>query len=464
MSKRRRQQPGNAAPQPLRVSANGHGGTPNKSGIPIIGGGGGGRAGGSLSPTAARRLLFVLLAVSLVLSLLFAARLPLDANPDEKDHLNYVRLLVEERGFVQFRVGDPARYQTHQPPAYYLLAAPVYALTGGNLLALRLINIALHLLTITVAFRAGRDLFPDRAEIAVGAAAFVAFLPVQAQLAGAVTNDPLTTLICAVIFWRLGLLVTQGQDLRGALLLGVLFGAGLLTKFSVLQLVPAMLAAYAIAAWAKTLPFSRAVAQAALVLALGVVIASPWLVRNTLLYGDPLTVRIYRQTGPNFTPQQMMALTGWSSLGEYLSNAATRTYATFWYFLPPNVILPTRFAPFPLLLTAVMGFGGLLGTLRRMGQTAADETQTRRVLALYVLGIFLLVPFFTMFILTTFQAQGRYFLPALLPAAITACAGWATLVSGTASTGHARIIGALVPPLTLLVMTLYALGGGAFHR
>ena len=81
---------------------------------------------------ALRAWLFALLAASLVLSVLFAARLPLDANPDEAAHRDYIRLILEARGFVRFVAGDPARFETHQPPLYYLLCVPVYAATSGG--------------------------------------------------------------------------------------------------------------------------------------------------------------------------------------------------------------------------------------------------------------------------------------------------------------------------------------------
>ena len=441
-------------------------------GSPIIGGGGG------LSWQAARRLLFVTLALSLVLSVLFAARVPLanpdprawvNLNPDETAHRDYIRLLVEERGLVQFRVQDPEvvargdepeRYETHQPPLYYLLCVPVYLATGGSLFALRLVSAVIQLATVWLTFRAVRDLFPDRAELALGAALFVAFLPAQAQLSGAVSNDPLTTLVAVAIFWRLGLLVKAGPGTgeaggRGAVLLGALFGIGLLTKLSVLQLLPVIVLAYGIAARVQVVPPRRALAQAALALGLGVLIAAPWLVRNTVLYGDPLALKIYLLTGPNFKPAAIMQGFGWT-FGDYLRFVGVRSFATFWYLLPPN-LPPNRFtgAPLPLLLVLALGLGGLLGTLRWL-QRLYGEPGQRRILGLCIAGILLLVPFYTRFILTTFQAQGRYFLPVLLPVALVACLGWATLA------GRSRGLGALGVGGVLFAMSLYAALGGGF--
>lgn len=404
---------------------------------------------------ASRRLLLAVLAASLVLSCLFAARLPLDANPDEAAHRDYIRLIVEERGPVRFVEKDPARFETHQPPLYYLLCVPVYLATSGGVFPLRLVAALLQLLTIGVVYRAVRDLFPERPYLALAAAGFAAFLPTQAQLAGAINNDALTTLVCAALFWRLGLLVKAGQDLRGALVIGALLGIGLWTKLSVLQLLPAIVLAYGVAVRARHVEPKPAALHLAVTLGLALLIASPWLVRNTLLYGDPLTLKIYRSTGPNFTPAQIMAGFGWS-FRDYLSQVGVRSFATFWYFLPPN-LPPQRFtgSPWFLLIVLTIALGGLWGTYRWWRDA---DAAARRVVGLFLAGIFLLVPFFAQFVLTVFQAQGRYFLPALLPIALVTCLGWGTLA------GRRQSRGALAVPALLLALTVYAVTGGPFYR
>jgi hypothetical protein len=144
------------------------------------------------------------------------------------------------------------------------------------------------------------------------------------------------------------------------------------------------------------------------------------------LYGDPLALAIYTKTGPNFSPQAMMDLRGWT-MADYLRNVAVRSFATFWYFLHPNQIKP---APVLFLLVLVIGLGGLLGTLRWLRDDRAGEPGQRRVVGLYLLAPVLLAPFFARFVLTVFQAQGRYFLPVLLPIALVTCLGWATLAAG----------------------------------
>jgi|GEM_PF-499062 4-amino-4-deoxy-L-arabinose transferase and related glycosyltransferases of PMT family len=414
---------------------------------------------------AAQRLLPVLMALSLLLSLAFAARVPFNHNPDEEAHRDYVRLIVEERGFVQFiprgevPEGQPSRDEAHQPPLYYLLCVPVYAATGGSVFAMRLVAALLQLGTLYIVFRACKDLWPERPDVAAGATAFAAFLPTQAQLGGAINNDSLTVLLCAVLLWRLGALLRRGQDVKGALIVGAILGAGLWTKLSVLQLTPAMALAYFLAARFGKMTLGRAAGLFALSLGTALLIASPWLVRNTLLYGDPLTLGIYRLTGPNFTPEQIMQVAGWATTADYLRAVGIRSFATFWYFLDPNLpVAPLgRFVgpALPLLVVVLLALAGIAGLYQRWkgGETPSEEGRLERF---YLGTVLLMVPFFVRFVLTVFQAQGRYFLPVLLPVAALTALGFAHLLGRgeQASTPAAALARTLVVPAVLLALAL----------
>jgi 4-amino-4-deoxy-L-arabinose transferase-like glycosyltransferase len=394
----------------------------------------------------------------MMLSVLFALRVRLDTgdNPDEIAHFEYVKLIVQGGGLPVFKGGDVLWSETHQPPLYYLLCVPFYLVSGGSLVAVRLVAALIQWGTILLAFRAGKDLFPSRPEMALGAAAFVAFLPTQAQLSGAVNNDGLTTLFSVAMFWRLGLLVQRGIGLRGALLLGGLFGAGLLTKLTVIQLLPAFVVAYLLAVRAQKITLSDAVKSFAIVLAFGLLVASPLLIRNTLLYGDPLTLKIFPQTAPSYTPtpQRMMEMNPnklFNSMADYLRVVALRTYASFWYIVRPNLLIPPTG---PFLVVVLAGLLGLVGSLRgpERGGVANGE---QRVVHLALATVILLIPFFVRFILQYFQAQGRYFLPALLPVALLTCLGWGTLFGAERRGLAVGIVAFLLLALSAFQISIY---------
>jgi len=60
----------------------------------------------------------------------------------------------------------PIRYESHQPPLYYLIASPVYALSGGSLAALRLLSVLLGAGIVLFAYGIARACRTQGAELA----------------------------------------------------------------------------------------------------------------------------------------------------------------------------------------------------------------------------------------------------------------------------------------------------------
>ena len=99
-----------------------------------------------MSAQRARAVLLLILLLYFVLASLYAIYTPAWQAPDEPAHYNYVRYLAENGRFPVLQQGDYVqtfldritavlppdmsiagiRYESHQPPLYYVLAAPVY--------------------------------------------------------------------------------------------------------------------------------------------------------------------------------------------------------------------------------------------------------------------------------------------------------------------------------------------------
>src|SRR6202162_3997951 len=116
-------------------------------------------------PLRASRLVLVLILIVYVwLGSLYAVHTPAWQVPDEPAHYNYIRAIVEQRALPVLQPGDydqaylerlkaelfppdlpvtGIRYESWQPPLYYLLAAPIFAATGGSLVAVRLFTLLL---------------------------------------------------------------------------------------------------------------------------------------------------------------------------------------------------------------------------------------------------------------------------------------------------------------------------------
>ncbi len=137
----------------------------------------------SATRSASRLALPVILLVYVALAATFAWTTPAWQNPDEPAHYNYIAHIAQGKGLPYLQVGDydqayleqltrqkfpphlsieSVRYESHQPPLYYMMAAPVFALTGGSLLALRLFNVLIGLAVVALIFFSVRTILPAR--------------------------------------------------------------------------------------------------------------------------------------------------------------------------------------------------------------------------------------------------------------------------------------------------------------
>ena len=211
---------------------------------------------------------YVLLAILIVyaaLGTLFAIKTPPWQNPDEPAHYNYIAHIATEGRLPVLGMGDydaaylerlkaekfprdlsiePVRYESHQPPLYYLLAVPFYWMSRGGLLAIRFFSVVLGGGVVLLVFLCARATVPGAPHIALGAAAFAAFLPMQAALMASVNNDALAELliagtVLAVVRWQRIQAGSEADRGWGHLLAaGTLIGLGFLTKATAYLLLP----------------------------------------------------------------------------------------------------------------------------------------------------------------------------------------------------------------------------------
>ncbi|MCL4301351.1 MAG: glycosyltransferase family 39 protein [Anaerolineae bacterium] len=226
--------------------------------------------------------LLLILLVFTLLTLYHAIVLPLGEADDETDHYQYLRF-VARTGHPPFTESErnEAGFKGGLAPLYYWLTAWPIALVGeqslpdvrrvdarperhipsdglginhvlhtldeqwpwrGQPLAWRLVrflSLPLACVTIAASYILARRLYPEPKLIAVGAAAFVAFLP-RFMGSSAVINDDnlvfaLTTLLLLV---QVMILQNASPSPRLFALFGALFGLALVTKYFSLILIP----------------------------------------------------------------------------------------------------------------------------------------------------------------------------------------------------------------------------------
>ncbi len=167
-------------------------------------------------------LLAVIVAGYLGIAALYAIKTPAWQVPDEPAHYNYVAQLVHTGNIPVLQSGDwnndylnaikaagfkpsaldnkldTVRYEDSQPPLFYILEAPVFALSNGSLLAMRLLSVMFGAGVVIVAYLLLRMAFPGQPYLALATAAFIAFLPQHVAMMAGMDNDSLTELLIAL--------------------------------------------------------------------------------------------------------------------------------------------------------------------------------------------------------------------------------------------------------------------------
>jgi hypothetical protein len=295
----------------------------------------------------------------------------------------------------------------------------------------RLWNVLLSTFLVWVAFGLMRAALPERPAVALGTAGLLAFLPELAFIGGAANNDVAAALMAALALWGALRIYRHGGDWRAGWWTPLALGLGLWAKVSTVGVWPAVGLAILLGASSEPAPafagetglgnvtdraWRRGIWATVFAFGGGLVIALPWFVRNWRLYGDPLGMKLARQTIDIRPGPWTLADTGWLLRGWFVS---------FWGKCggAGHIPMPTwiYIALAGLCLAAA---GGLLRTL------ASPRGRGDRIplgfLALAALGTAAVIWVYSLTALGT--DQGRLLYPALAPLAgllvvgLTGCA------------------------------------------
>ena len=409
--------------------------------------------------------LIAILIAYLTVGILYAVYTPDWQVPDEPAHYNYVRALVETRrlpvmepgdydqrylerltseGFPEHLPVDAVTYEDHQPPLYYLLVAPIFWLSDGSLLALRLFSLALGAVVIVMTANIAQTLYPKRPALAWLAAGLVAFLPQHVAMMAGVNNDALTEALLSLWLW-LALRYLRG-DVR-APTLGLLLGALLLTKTTGYVALPLALIVLALRHRRSRLSWTRTAQQALQLLLPALALGSLWWIRNVTVYGWPDLLGLARHNAVVVGQPRTAAGIARDGLFPFLSGALWTAFRSFWgQFGWMGVVVDRRIYLGAALLSALMVWGFLWHLI-----DAGDDPRPRHRDALILLGSATVLTFALpiWYNLTFVQHQGRYFFPALPALALVGALGLRRLTQT-----RLAVITAL-----LLIVLLVILGG-----
>jgi hypothetical protein len=431
--------------------------------------------------------LCLILLLYLVLALVYGRVVPLAESPDELDHFRYVQYLLAERRFPVMAPEPAANFtmEANQPPLYYLLAAATVAWVGDNepldlplnacytfdphdlgrrtfyrhtaaeafpyrgpYLAFhlaRLFSTVLGAVTVVLAYALGRQLVPGDRWPAVGAAALLAFNPQFIFITASVNNDVLTACLGAATLLAM---VRAGQPLQAdrgrrlhqpTLLLALLLGLGLLTKYALLALWPlAFLAVLlgalrqagatslprrSLAVGHRRLPLSSSLLRRLLLLLLvPAAIAGWWYARAYYLYGDPLVWAVHLEA-----KRDQVLRDGTLTAGDLVQFLVVH-FQSYWLWLGWLKIKGPDWLYLLLALPALAAAAGLALLVKRLRHEQAQGQPSSSTLLLIILSIAAVYASLLRYIVTINWSgyQGRLAFTVAAPLAVMLATGlWA---------------------------------------
>ncbi len=282
-------------------------------------------------------------AASLVLGLaawaaLFArklVRLPLTIGFDVQSHLQYVDLIATRRAVPLATDG----WSTFHPPLFYALGAMLAgagaADSASGRLTLKALVFAAGMLGLVATAALARRLLPGDPAGRALAILFAAVLPVNLYSAAYFSNESLHTLLASLaLVATVDVLLAKRPPAWRLALLGVLLGLAALTKFTVLVLLPVLLAFVAGKLWRVDREPPARVASQLLAAILPVAAIAGWFyLRNWLHFGDPLMVNWGRMPGAGHTWWQQPGFhtfAYFTRFGEALAHPYMAGFRSFW--------------------------------------------------------------------------------------------------------------------------------------
>ncbi len=425
-----------------------------------------------------RFALALVVAGYLIAATIFAVVTPDWQNPDEPAHYNNIAHIAEGRGLPVLRYGDydqdylsalvsgrfpphlsiaPLRYEAYQPPLYYLAAAPIFLLSGGDLLILRLFDVLLGAISLILLYACVETVFPTKTLLTVGAVAFTAFLPMHVAMSASVNNDGLAELLLLAAMLTLlrwmkrrfhqaskSEVEVSPAEWKTLILLGILLGLGMATKIYAYLAMPLVAGMVLFTVWLSpsvhldqpsARPTKRSFVQG-LKAALGVVVpalllATPLWIRNAALYGptDLLGLQMHDAVvvGQPTTAEWIDR----EGLLAYIERGLDFTFRSFWgVFGWMGVFMDARVYMLLLVFTGALMLGLLWALVRFIcGRPEADMDRYQFwVLGFFAMMIVAVLAGFIGYNLKFVQHQGRYLFWGLLPISTFVALAWRELM------------------------------------
>jgi len=421
-----------------------------------------------------------------ILGALYSVVTPLWEAPDEVGHWAYIDTLLR-RGRLPILQPD-VQDEAHQPPLYYALAAIpasfadlgdrtgafrvnpdfVWAGQGGDAANIaqhgtaetfpyrgvalgvhlaRLVSVLCGAVTVGLAGRLARTVFPLRPGLALLVPLAIALNPMFVYLHGSVNNDALLITLSTVCLHWLVRILEEPERVRWWTQVGVILALGLLTKLSI-----AVTGALAVAVLVASAVRSRSVAVfiiGAWRMAVPIALLSGWwFIRNAYEYGDALAWGAFRETFASVLRSQPLT---WRDVVSFFSVQ----WRSFWGVFGWMTVVPPAAYHALYSLVSLLGLGGCGIIVARRTYRLWPERAKRGTVVL--LGVLLLQEAYLLAAIFRFDAswyQGRYLFPIIAALAFALSLGLVAMAETLRIERH--LLWAGLVPVALAVAVPFA--------
>lgn len=388
---------------------------------------------------------FAILIAYFAVGSLYAIYTPRWQAPDEPAHYNYVRSLAEGEGMPVMEPGDydqtylslltsegfPAtltidslEYEDHQPPLYYLLAAPIYWLSNGSVHTLRLFSLLLGGVGIAMVLLILREFAPEQPGIAWFGGGLIAFIPQFVAMMASINNDALVLALLG-LWLMLALRYLRGQ--MSPWILGSVTGLLLITKTTGYGALPLTILVLALRYRRNRMAIPWMVRQLVALLLPALLLGALWWLRNVNVYGWPDVLGLQQHNAVVTDQPRTVDYIEDQGVLPFLSGATRTTFQSFWgQFGWMGVVLDARIYQALFILAGLTVYAAVWHLIKAL-RAGLDARQRDALVVLGTAGVITVTLFF-IYNLTFVQHQGRYLFPALPLLALAAATGWQQLL------------------------------------
>lgn len=433
------------------------------------------------------------LLIYFIIGIQYAALTPAWQVPDEPAHYNFIKHIAQTGSLPELKKGDydqnylarltsekfppdlsidSIRYESWQPPLYYILATPIFIIFNGALIPLRFFSLLLGAGVIVFAYLAVNEAVSSQQSaishqpslIPLLAAAFIAFIPQHIAMMAGVNNDSLSELIIAIGLWQVLVISNQSSVIGRSsfvirhLSLGIVIGFAFITKSHAYLLAPVAFVMLVLR-WRSNLQSPIPNVQSLFIVFIpAFLIGSTFWGRNLGVYGFPDFMATIRHDSVVIgQPRTSEWIAQYGTL-EVARRFLETTFQSFWgQFGWMGVVMDQRVYMALLIFSALLVIGFIIAPRNTQCGIRNHQLLITNNALLLTVSFLLTLALYLYYNLNYVQHQGRYLFPALIPLSVAVSFSLITWADMFTLLGDKRKWLAVVPIAMMAVLCVFAL-------